>query len=40
VRVELMHKLHDERRYSSMEALRAGIAQDEADARKWFASHG
>lgn len=39
VRVELMHKLHDERRYESMEALRAGIAKDEADARRWFASH-
>jgi len=37
VRVELLHKLHDERRYDSMEALRAGIAVDEADARAWFA---
>ena len=38
VQVELLHKLHDERRYASLEALRAGIAQDEADARAWLAS--
>jgi riboflavin kinase/FMN adenylyltransferase len=38
VRVELLHKLHDERRYPSLEALRAAIAQDEADARAWFAA--
>lgn len=37
IRVELLHKLHDERHYGSMEALRAGIAQDEADARAWLA---
>jgi riboflavin kinase/FMN adenylyltransferase len=36
LRVELLHKLHDERRYDSIDALRAGIAQDEADARAWF----
>lgn len=39
VSVELLHKLHDERRYPSLDALRAGIAQDEADARAWFAQH-
>ncbi len=39
VRVELLHKLHDERRYASLEALREGIARDEADAREWFAGH-
>ena len=39
IEVELLHKLHDERRYDSMEALRAGIAQDEADARAWFESN-
>ncbi|WP_280152517.1 bifunctional riboflavin kinase/FAD synthetase [Piscinibacter sp. XHJ-5] len=39
VRVELMHKLHDERRYESIDALRAGISRDEANARAWFASH-
>ena len=37
VRVELLHKLHDERRYESMEALCEGIAQDEAEARAWLA---
>ena len=38
LRVELLHKLHDERRYDSLDALRAGIGQDEADARAWFAA--
>jgi len=38
VRVELLHWLHAERKYDSMEALRAGIARDEADARAWFAA--
>jgi riboflavin kinase/FMN adenylyltransferase len=37
LRVEVLHKLHDERKYESLDALRAGIAQDEADARAWFA---
>jgi riboflavin kinase/FMN adenylyltransferase len=37
VRVDLLHKLHDERRYESVEALRLGIAQDEIDARAWLA---
>ena len=36
IRVELLHKLHDERRYESLEALKAGIAQDEAAAIAWF----
>ena len=39
VRVELLHKLHDELRYDSMQALREGIARDEAAAREWFAAH-
>jgi riboflavin kinase / FMN adenylyltransferase len=39
VRVELLHKLHDELRYESLEALKSGIAKDEADARRWFAAH-
>ena len=38
VRVELLAKLHDERRYDGIEALRAGIAADVADARRWFAA--
>ena len=40
VRVDLLHKLHDERRYESLGALRAGIAQDELDARAWLLSAG
>jgi riboflavin kinase/FMN adenylyltransferase len=38
--VELLHKLHDELRYESLEALRAGIARDVKDARAWFAQRG
>ncbi|MDE2367468.1 MAG: bifunctional riboflavin kinase/FAD synthetase [Burkholderiales bacterium] len=38
IRVELLHKLHDERKYDSIEALQAGIAQDVADARQWLAT--
>lgn len=38
VRVELLHKLHDERKYASLEDLCAGIALDVADARDWFAA--
>jgi riboflavin kinase/FMN adenylyltransferase len=38
VRVELMHKLHDERRYPSLEALREGIAEDTRQAVSWFAA--
>ena len=39
IRVELLHKLHDELRYTSLDALTAGIARDCADARAWFAAH-
>ena len=38
LRVELLHKLRDERKYDSLEALREGIAGDEAAARRWFAT--
>ena len=38
LRVELVHKLHDERRYASLEALQQGIAQDVADSRAWLAA--
>jgi riboflavin kinase/FMN adenylyltransferase len=34
--VELPHRLHDERAYPSLQALRAGIAQDVEAARDWF----
>jgi riboflavin kinase/FMN adenylyltransferase len=40
IRVELLHKLHDELRYHSLDALRDGIARDEADARAWHAAQG
>jgi riboflavin kinase / FMN adenylyltransferase len=38
VSVQLLHKLHDERKYDSLEALQAAIAQDTADAQAWFAA--
>jgi riboflavin kinase / FMN adenylyltransferase len=37
VRVDLLHKLHDELKYDSLDALRAGIARDTDEARRWFA---
>ena len=40
VKVELLHKLHEERRYPSLAALREGIDQDRAQARAWFAAAG
>jgi riboflavin kinase/FMN adenylyltransferase len=39
LRVDLLHKLHDERRYGSLAELKQGIAQDVADARAWLAAH-
>jgi len=36
IRVELLHKLHDELKYDSLEALQQGIAKDCTDARQWF----
>ncbi|MBU3740086.1 MAG: bifunctional riboflavin kinase/FAD synthetase [Rhodoferax sp.] len=38
VRVDLLHKLHDERRYDGLDALMNGIRQDCQDARDWLAS--
>jgi riboflavin kinase/FMN adenylyltransferase len=38
VRVELLHKLHDELKYDSLVALTAGISQDCLDARTYFAT--
>ncbi len=38
IRVELLHKLHDERKYDSLPALTAGIARDCDEARAWFAA--
>ena len=41
IRVELLHKLHDELRYDGLDALMVGIARDCDDARTFFASrHG
>lgn len=36
ISVDLLHKLHDERPYPSLEALRVGIDQDVRDAQAWF----
>nr|WP_315202027.1 bifunctional riboflavin kinase/FAD synthetase [uncultured Albidiferax sp.] len=38
IRVELLHKLHDELKYDSLDALQIGIAKDCDDARAYFAS--
>jgi len=38
VRVELLHKIRDEARYDGLDALKAAILQDEADARTFLAS--
>jgi len=36
VQVELLHKLHDERHYPDLAALREGIADDVVQARRWW----
>jgi len=38
IRVELLHKLHDELKYDGLDALMQGIHQDCEDARAWFAA--
>jgi riboflavin kinase/FMN adenylyltransferase len=38
IRVELLHKLHDELKYDSLDSLKAGIAKDCDEARAFFAS--
>lgn len=38
IRVDLLHKLHDELKYEGLDQLEAGIARDCADARAFFAS--
>ena len=38
IRVELLHKLHDELKYDGLDALKQGISKDCADARGFFAS--
>ena len=37
VRVELVHKLHDEVKYPSLQALQQGITRDTAEAAAWHA---
>lgn len=39
VRIELLHWLHAERKYESIDALRSAIAHDEAQARAWLAAN-
>jgi riboflavin kinase/FMN adenylyltransferase len=39
IRVELLHKLHDELKYEGLDALTAGITQDCQQARSYFATH-
>ena len=38
IRVEMLHKLHDELKYDGLEDLTAGITRDCHDARSFFAS--
>ena len=38
IRVELLHKLHDELKYDGLDTLTAGITQDCLDARAYFAT--
>ena len=38
VRVELLHKLHDELKYEGLEALTKGISRDCDNARAFFAA--
>lgn len=38
IRVELLHKLHDELSYDGLDSLKAGISRDCDDARAFFAS--
>ena len=38
--VRFQHKLRDEQKFPSLDALKAGIAADKANARTWLAHHG
>ena len=40
IRVELLHKLHDELKYDGLDSLKAGIARDCDDGRAFFAQAG
>jgi len=39
VKIELLHKPHDELKYDSLESLQKGILEDCEHAREWFQSH-
>jgi riboflavin kinase / FMN adenylyltransferase len=39
IRVDLLHKLHEELKYDSLDALKEGIAKDCEDARTYFSTH-
>jgi riboflavin kinase/FMN adenylyltransferase len=39
IKVELLHKLHDECSYASLHLLREGIERDLVDARAWLQAH-
>jgi len=39
LRIEFLHKLRDEKRFDSFDELKAAIANDEANARRWFNEH-
>ena len=38
MRVDLLHKLHDELTYDGLDSLKTGIAKDCQDARTFFAA--
>ena len=40
LRVELLHKLHDERKYDSPAALRESITRDATEACQWLQAAG
>jgi riboflavin kinase/FMN adenylyltransferase len=40
LRVRFLRKLRDEAKYDGLEALRAAIARDAAEAKDYFAKHG
>ena len=40
LRVKFLRKLRDEKKFDGLEALRSAIAQDAAQAREYFATHG
>jgi riboflavin kinase/FMN adenylyltransferase len=38
--VQFRHKLRDEQKFPSLDALKEGIAADKEHARAWLAEHG